>query len=159
VERWSPPTQEGTTVSGALQEPADRDDHGGDPALPDGVPLRPERSWTVAPLDVRTGTTPAGARVLAVAGEVDLATAPQLDAALAGLLSADRARVVLDLSEVTFLASRGIAVLIDAHERALDRGVELHLVVTRPQVHRILEMTGLLAVLPWHATRADADAP
>jgi anti-anti-sigma factor len=93
-----------------------------------------------------------------VAGEVDLATAPQLDAALAGLLSADRARVVLDLSEVTFLASRGIAVLIDAHELALDRGVELHLVVTRPQVHRILEMTGLLAVLPWHANLADVDA-
>lgn len=146
-------------MSGALQEPADRDDRDTDPTLPDGTPLRPGRAWTVAPLDVRTGTTPAGARVLAVAGEVDLATAPQLDTALAGLLSAARARVVLDLSEVTFLASRGIAVLIDAHERAVDRGVELHLVVTRPQVHRILEMTGLLAVLPWHATRADADAP
>ena len=146
-------------MSGALQEPADRDDHGADPALPDGAPLRPERSWTVAPLDVRTATTPGGARVVAVAGEVDLATAPQLDAALAGLLPAAGSRVVLDLSEVTFLASRGIAVLIDAYERAVERGVELHLVVTRPQVHRILEMTGLLAVLPCHATRADADAP
>lgn len=145
-------------MSGALQEPADRDDDGVDPTLPDGAPLRPQRSWAVAPLGVRTGTTPAGTCVVAVAGEVDLATAPQLDAALTGLLSAGRERVVLDLSEVTFLASRGIAVLIDAHERAVDRGVELHLVVTRPQVHRILEMTGLLAVLPWHATRADADA-
>jgi anti-anti-sigma factor len=143
-----------------VQEPAGQDDdgahHGGDPELLGGGPVQPAPPESVAPLDVRTDTTVVGARVVAVAGEVDLATAPQLDTALAGLLAAPGPRVVLDLSGVTFLASRGIAVLLDAHERAVEREVELHLVVTGAQVHRILEMTGLLAVLPWHATRADA---
>jgi anti-anti-sigma factor len=64
---------------------------------------------------------------LRVAGEVDLATAPQL----AGFLSAQiaraapGARVALDLARVGFFSAAGVRVLLDAVELAGCRGVAL----------------------------------
>src|SRR5207253_1921396 len=54
-----------------------------------------------------------GIRV-AVAGEIDLATAPQLEAELVSAIAAAHTFVEVDLADVTFLDSQGIAVLIRA---------------------------------------------
>ena len=58
------------------------------------------------------------AAIIAVAGPVDLYAAPELKALLAVELADHRGRVVLDLSETTFVDSTGLAVLVAGHRRA-----------------------------------------
>jgi anti-anti-sigma factor len=86
--------------------------------------------------------------VLRVAGEVDMATSGDLDAALTTLLQRQRlGRLVVDLEGVRFLDSSGILVLINGHRRARDRDCELVLTNIQPNVRRILEITGVAPVL------------
>lgn len=87
------------------------------------------------------------AAVLAVAGEIDLATVPQLSAAisLAAAGGPPDGMVVLDLSRVGLIDSTGLRAVLDASRR-LDGGF----VVLRPsmEVRRILELTLLAATIP-----------
>jgi anti-sigma B factor antagonist len=83
--------------------------------------------------------------LLAVRGELDTLTAPELDTALRELLDGldgPALRPVVDLSRVTFLASSGLAVLIQAAHRADAESRVLHLVVSSRAVLRPLEVTG-----------------
>ncbi len=97
-----------------------------------------------------------GVAVLGVGGEVDLATAPRLESGIELAFEPPARHVVLDLSRVAFLASRGLAVLLDAHRRAAEHDVRLEVVVGRPPVRRMLEISGLITVLRCRATLADA---
>lgn len=75
--------------------------------------------------------SPAGRTVvLAVSGDVDIATAPALRACLADAVTTYE-RVVVDLGAVPFLDSTGLGVLVAAHNRARVAGGTL--VVARPQ--------------------------
>jgi stage II sporulation protein AA (anti-sigma F factor antagonist) len=80
-----------------------------------------------------------GTAELVVAGEIDLATAPQLRAALARL----HGRVTVDLSRVTYLDSSGIGVLAGQHNRLTEQGGDVLLRGARDAVLRVLELTGL----------------
>jgi anti-sigma B factor antagonist len=87
-----------------------------------------------------------GVVVLAVAGEVDSLTSPDLRAALAAVLADPACRgLVLDLSGVSFLSSAGLSVLVTAREDAHAREVELWLAGASGNraVRRPLELTGL----------------
>jgi anti-sigma B factor antagonist len=99
------------------------------------------------------------AHVIAVAGEVDIVTAPTLRAALGrALASAGPRPVVLDLSRVGYLASIGIAVLVHAHRLAQRRSRALRLVVDPacPAVTRPLGVTGVDALLDTYGDLASA---
>jgi anti-anti-sigma factor len=95
--------------------------------------------------------------VVSVAGELDMATVPQLRAYLVDKTVSCPAHLVLDLSAVTFLASQGIAVLIEAGEGLEGIHGELHLtgVTTNRSVQRVLEVTGLLARFDIHDDEDD----
>lgn len=88
--------------------------------------------------------------VLTVRGEIDTLTAPAFTAATEELLSAAGQVLVMDLTEVRFLASSGLAVLITAAHRAEDRGTRLRLVVTSRAVRRPLEITGTAVLFDLH---------
>ena len=62
-----------------------------------------------------------GVVVLAVEGEIDIATAPVLDAAVAEALAEKPAALVIDLSAVTFLASAGVRILVQTAEQLSGR--------------------------------------
>ena len=62
-----------------------------------------------------------GVVVLAVEGEIDIATAPVLDAAVADALAEKPAALVIDLSGVTFLASAGVRILVQTAEQLSGR--------------------------------------
>ena len=82
-----------------------------------------------------------GARaVVVVHGEVDVATCPELDAAVAGL---ETPEIVLDLSAVTFMASSGLASLLRADRRARELGGRLLLRAPSRAVMDVLQMTHL----------------
>lgn len=83
-----------------------------------------------------------GTVVLEAQGEVDTLTAPQFSAAVDELMNDHASRLVVDLTGVTFLASSGLAVLIQAAHRADERSARLRLVVSTRAVRRPLEVTG-----------------
>lgn len=86
-----------------------------------------------------------GARVVHVVGEVDTLTAPLLRAQLDEQIAA-ASLVVLDLSDVSFLGSAGLAVLVAAKDDAERREHRLRLVCGSRIVTRALQATGLLGL-------------
>jgi anti-sigma B factor antagonist len=84
--------------------------------------------------------------VVAVAGELDLGTAGQLRAALLGLPAHVRA-VQLDLSQVSFIDSTALGVLLAAYKRLQVLGAGLEVSAASPVVATVLEISGLSALL------------
>ena len=95
--------------------------------------------------------------VVVMAGELDYEVSPQLRARLMGAIKAGRQRLVLDLSEVTFIDSTAIGVLAGAVAR-LDKvgGGSLAVVSTHEKVLQIFEITGLDSVITLHSSRDEA---
>lgn len=91
-------------------------------------------------------------------GEVDVFTAPGLDAELDALVSGGSSRLVVDLSGVAFLDSTGLGVLVKALKRAREADGWLRLVVTGDRIRKIFEITGLDASIPIFDTAQDAIA-
>ena len=81
--------------------------------------------------------------VLAVGGEIDVHTTPQLREVLLGALTNDSPTVVLDLADVTFIDSTGLSVLITALKRARSLGGDVRLRTPSHQVFKVLELTRL----------------
>lgn len=104
-------------------------------------------------MDIAIATRPVGDRVVVeVSGEVDVASAPQLDQRLVELLEAGDTRLVVDLGAVGFLDSSGLGVLIKALKRIREKDGSLDLVVTNDRILKVFRITGLDTVLPIHAT-------
>jgi anti-sigma B factor antagonist len=95
--------------------------------------------------------------ILAVAGEIDLWTAEEFRQSLRRT-QATNERVVVDLSDVPFVDSSGLGVLVGGLKRARDVDGSLHLVVTSPAVRRVFTLTNLDQVIPLHESVADAVA-
>lgn len=90
-------------------------------------------------------------------GEIDHVTASLLADELADAgRETSRAFVVLDLTGVSFIASAGLAVLVEHHQRGQRTGNELRIVVGDSVVGRAIKRTGLAQFLPVYATTADA---
>jgi anti-anti-sigma factor len=101
----------------------------------------------VEPFAIETSTVD-DALVLAVHGDVDSATAPELARAIE--LAHERTRrVVVDLRLVTFLDSSGLNALVNAKRALAARRQALDLVVVAPEgpVRRVLEITQLTGPL------------
>jgi len=88
---------------------------------------------------------------LVLAGELDLASAPTLRAALHGQTDND---VVLDLRGVTFLDSTALGVIRAAARRAAGSGHRVMVRDPRPGPRRVLELTGVLEMLTVVSTGA-----
>lgn len=96
------------------------------------------------------------ATVVEVGGEADLHGAPALRAELERVTAGAAPRVVVDLSEVSFLDSTGVGILVGALKAARRNGGALHFCGAQSRVRRILEITGLIGLLPLFETRAAA---
>ena len=94
-------------------------------------------------IERRAGSAPP---VIAVQGEIDVATAPQLRECLHDVIAGGEATIFLDLLEVTFLDSTALGVLVGALKRCRELGGELHVVVADPRIVKIFEITGLTSV-------------
>jgi len=79
-------------------------------------------------------------------GELDLATAPLFEAALAAQLRYRPRSLTLDLSAVTFIDCAGLNVLLHARIHAGHSHTDLHLGPVSSQVARLLTLTGTLAL-------------
>lgn len=81
--------------------------------------------------------------VLALRGELDLASAPLLQSEIQSSGIETATTVVLDLQELKFIDSTGLRVLLAAHEASRERGQEFAVTRGSPQVQRLLSITGV----------------
>ena len=84
-----------------------------------------------------------GAAVLRPVGDIDLARAPGLRTHLVAALDGRPDRLVVDLSQVEYMDSSGVATLIEAMQVARNRGSRLLLCGLRDRVRSILEIARL----------------
>jgi serine/threonine-protein kinase RsbW len=80
--------------------------------------------------------------VVVARGRVDAASAPALENELKALLAQDKARIVVDMAQVSYIASSGLKVLLAALRQAHRQQGQLVLYNIQPKVASILEMIG-----------------
>jgi anti-sigma B factor antagonist len=90
---------------------------------------------------------------IAPAGELDIATTPVLEQAIADATREPGSALVLDLRRLTFMDSTGLRTLAQTNARAQDDGFTLSIWRGPRQIERVLEISGLGPLLPL------ADAP
>jgi anti-sigma B factor antagonist len=105
---------------------------------------------------VTTDAPRPGVLLLSVRGDADLHTAPELRERLSSAIDEGPTAIVLDLAETTFLDSMSLGVLLGVASTQPLHRAELRLVVTRPDIRRIFEITLLDRVFPVDASREDA---
>jgi anti-sigma B factor antagonist len=96
-----------------------------------------QRSFTVQ-LQQRSDAT-----VIVVSGELDIASAPELEQALNQIRPELTKLVVVDLRELGFMDSTGLSIIVRAHQRLSEQDCELTLTNGPPQVQRLLDLTGV----------------
>jgi anti-anti-sigma factor len=97
-----------------------------------------------------------GVDVLAVSGEIDVASTARLIPALNDLVTSGERSVVVDLSDVAFMDSTGLALLLNTLRRVTRRGHGFAVVCPPGPVRRVFEVTDMLDTLRVHPTREAA---
>jgi anti-anti-sigma factor len=93
--------------------------------------------------------------VLVIAGSVDGMSAPQLVAAFREQIGAGNPRLVGNLASVDYTSSAGLRALLETVKDARQHGGDLRLAAVRPEVLRVLELSGFTGILQ---VFADVDA-
>src|SRR5262245_25767676 len=97
---------------------------------------------------IRTEELSGGEWLIALSGEVDLYTAPRFKEELVHATTSGASRVVVDMTETTFIDSTTLGVLVGGLRRLRPSGGELLLVITDRKIRKIFEITGLDRVFP-----------
>jgi anti-sigma B factor antagonist len=105
---------------------------------------------------MQIATTPGSDRhVITVSGEVDLASSPELDTAIIAAIESGTASVVIDLTDVSFMDSSGLGVIVRGLKRCREADKDLDLVITNERVLKVFGITGLDQVIPIHDSIED----
>ena len=99
-----------------------------------------------------------GLRLVRLAGTLDINGVSQVEMRFTGHCAGEKAQVIVDLSEVEFLASIGIRLLMLNAKSLASRGGRMVILSPRPEVLRVLEMTGIPAIIPISSTLESAEA-
>jgi anti-sigma B factor antagonist len=101
-------------------------------------------------------TTSGHITVVAIDGDVDAATSVALRATLDDLMTQGRERLVIDMADVGFLDSSGLATLVHGFKRVRIGNGDLHLCCLQPDVEALFALTRLDRVFTIHAARSEA---
>jgi anti-sigma B factor antagonist len=124
---------------------------------PDGTRPAP----IAAPADAPLPADPAGWQVISASGEIDLFAAPELRDRFLATVTAGHRLVIIDLSDVTFMDSSGLAVLVTAYKRLLTAGGRLRVSGAGSATRSALAISGLDRIIETYpdldTARADGD--
>jgi anti-sigma B factor antagonist len=96
-----------------------------------------------------------GVVVVSIAGEIDLSTAPAFEAVIAEALEECPPVLVIDLSEVTFMASVGLRILAGTQEKA-GKSIQIAVVADNAAASRPMQLTGLDNLISLYPTMEEA---
>jgi anti-anti-sigma factor len=91
-------------------------------------------------------------------GILDVQGVDAIGTKFAGYSSGDNSRVLVDLAEVEFLTSIGIRLLVTTAKSVASRGGKLVLLNPNENVKGVLEMTGIMDIIPIHSSLQEAVA-
>ena len=106
--------------------------------------------------DIKTERLDDNAYVIALAGEVDLYTAPEFKQQLLEVIEQGAKDVVVDFSGTTFIDSTTLGVLVGGVKRLRTNDGQLSLVCSDRNITKIFEITGLDRVFTIYANREEA---
>jgi anti-sigma B factor antagonist len=92
---------------------------------------------------LREDRSQGGAHVIAVSGEVDIFTAPELKRVISAAIDSGARAIIVDLTETRFLDSTALGVLIGAVKRLRLVDGRMVIVNTEPSTAKTFEITGL----------------
>ena len=94
--------------------------------------------------------------VIALTGEVDLYTAPELKTQMLELIANGATEVVVDFTNTSFIDSTTLGVLVSGVKRLREKGGTLSIFCSDRNITKIFEITGLDRVFTIYPTRAEA---
>jgi anti-sigma B factor antagonist len=95
-------------------------------------------------------------RIVSVEGEVDLFTAPEFRQRVFAPMARAVRRLIVDLSDTTFIDSAGLGVLIEAHRHLASRGGTMIVVCDHDAIVKTFRITGLDGVFTLASSVDDA---
>jgi anti-sigma B factor antagonist len=97
-----------------------------------------------------------GASLIDLEGEIDVYTAPNLKQQIINLLDEGVRHVTVNLTDVEYLDSTALGVLIGGLKRLRERDGSLDLICPNPRIKRVFEITGLDKIFDIYATEEEA---
>lgn len=99
-----------------------------------------------------------GIRLIKLSGTLDIIGTGAIETKFAGYCSGENPRVAVDFSEVDFLASIGIRLLMLTAKSIVSRGGKMAIINPIPDVQSVLEITGIPVIIPIYAQLESAEA-
>lgn len=96
------------------------------------------------------------ASIVNMSGNFDIASSAPFDEQLTTLMDAGETRILLDFTQVSFIASTGLRMLLKTAQRAKDEGGLLHLCCINETVQEVFAMTGFDTILSIFETKEQA---
>jgi anti-sigma B factor antagonist len=93
--------------------------------------------------------------IVAIAGSLDSTTSPEAQKALDAVLAGAR-KVALDFSELDYISSAGLRVLLGAAKKLRASGGTLRMFGLNPSVREVFEISGFSAILAVYLSEAEA---
>ena len=103
---------------------------------------RARSGWSAVPLRIDIESGP-DRGCLALGGELDISTAPDLEEAIQKLEAGEPPLLIIDLTDLDFIDSAGLHILLEAHQRARNTNRRLVLLHPCPMVQRVLRISGM----------------
>jgi len=97
-----------------------------------------------------------GLTIVTISGEIDVFTSPRLRERLLDIIDDGALHLVVDLSEVTFLDSTGLGVLVGVYHRLRAREGSMSFVGVNERVRRVFRITQLTKIFMLHRTLEEA---
>ena len=95
--------------------------------------------------------------IVTINGRIDSYTSPQLSDALNQITTLNMFKIILDLSDVTYISSAGLRVLIDIQKKCKKNNQgEVVLVNTPQRVYDTLELAGFVPLFKFHSNVSSA---
>jgi len=86
-------------------------------------------------------------RIVAIAGNVDALTAGEVTQYLSGRINAETKQIILDLSQVDFMSSAGLRMILTALKASRQLGGDLYLAGAQSSLEKMLKVSGFTSIL------------
>lgn len=112
----------------------------------------------MAELGIENNELPTGWHCIAVTGEIDLATVPELESAIDAVFTANSHPLVVDLNSSTFMDSTGLKALVMANRRFDESGRAFAIAVSGGPVSRLIDLSGVSSSIAVVGTTDDLES-
>lgn len=109
-------------------------------------------------MNIQFSTIENGIRLIKLIGRLDIIGTGEIETRFTGYCAGNKVQVIVDLSQVDFLASIGIRLLVLTAKSVSQRGGRMVLLNPTPDVHNVLDLAGIHSIIPMYSQLESAEA-